>query len=317
METRNQELNKLEESLKSLLRKTVEKQSEKHDKEIQEMKEKQDRDIKGLRALLLNLQPADNVPTSSAMVNPVRAEKELSYLKPIRPKLTKLEFPKFNADHLYDWLFKCKQFFEFDETPGGIKVKIASLHLEGASLQWYQHYMRNKGEENSPNWEEYVTQLDTRFGSELHYDPMAELKDLRQTGSVHNYLIKFEELLNKIDLSDDHILSFFMCGLKEEIKDTIRLFRPANLQEAISLARIQEAAIDNAIRRGKSATKMGSTPLLPTSKKVEYNSTDKNIQNYRNVGPKPFRKLSSGELEEKKKKGLCYYCDEKYTAGHT
>ncbi|XP_039133795.1 uncharacterized protein LOC120270795 [Dioscorea cayenensis subsp. rotundata] len=183
METRNQELKKLEESLKGLVRETVEKQAEKHDKDMQEMREKQDRDINGLQTLLLNLQPGGSEPVSSAVVGPVRTEKELSYLKSIRPKLTKLEFPRFNGDHIYDWLFKCKQFFEFDETPDGIKVKIASLHLEGAALQWHQGYLRRRGGENPPSWGDYVTQLNTRFGNELHYDPMEELKDLRQVGS--------------------------------------------------------------------------------------------------------------------------------------
>lgn len=32
---------------------------------------------------------------------------------------------------------------------------------------------------------------------------------------------------------------------------------------------------------------------------------------------RPFKRLSSGELEEKKrKKRLCYWCDEKFTSGH-
>ncbi|KAH7658118.1 hypothetical protein IHE45_17G065400 [Dioscorea alata] len=130
METKNQELKKLEESLKGLLKEAVEKQSEKHDREMQELKEKQDRDISGLRTLLLNLQPVGNTSAANTAVVPVRTEKELSYIKAIRPKLTKLEFPKFDGDHLHDWLFKCKQLFEFDETLDGIKIKIVSLHLE-------------------------------------------------------------------------------------------------------------------------------------------------------------------------------------------
>lgn len=147
---------------------------------------------------------------------------------------------------------------------------------------------------------------------------MEELKDLRQVGSVHSYLIKFEELLNIIEISDGHILSLFMGGLKGEIKDTIKLLRPANLQEAISLAKIQEAAIENALRRGKSVARVGNVPLLSNSKKpIESTSVENTNRNSKSSGFRPFKKMSSGELEEKRRKGLCYWCDEKYTTGHT
>lgn len=98
--------------------------------------------------------------------------------------------------------------------------------------------MRSKGEGASPSWEKYVAQLNIRFGSDLHHDPIAKLRNPRQTCSVHGYLIKFEELLNRVDLTEDYILSFFLSGLKEEMQDTIRLLKPTSLQQAISLTKL-------------------------------------------------------------------------------
>lgn len=164
MEVINQKMKKLEENLKNLLKETTDKQAEKHERGMQKMKERQERDMTELHTLLLNLQPVGNGTTVNTLVDPARAEKELTYLKSIQPKLIRLEFPKFNGDNL----------------------------LEGATLQWHQHFMRRKGERTSPSWEEYVAQLNVRFGSELHHDPMVELRNLRQTGSVQNYLTKFK-----------------------------------------------------------------------------------------------------------------------------
>lgn len=88
------------------------------------------------------------------------------------------------------------------------------------------------------SWEEYVAALSERFGSKLHHYPMVKLRNLKQQGSVQTYLSKFEELLNRVYLTDDYIVSFFLNWLKDKIQYTVRMFRPASLQQAIGLAKL-------------------------------------------------------------------------------
>nr|CAD1837126.1 unnamed protein product [Ananas comosus var. bracteatus] len=95
-----------------------------------------------------------------------------------------------------------------------------------------------------PSWEEYILALSTRFGSDLFDDPMAELKGLRQIGSVLEYQDKFDALLNRVELSEEYAVSCFISGLKDEIQIPIRMFQPRTLQRALSLAKLQEVAIE-------------------------------------------------------------------------
>ncbi|KAG8390893.1 hypothetical protein BUALT_Bualt01G0130900 [Buddleja alternifolia] len=74
------------------------------------------------------------------------------------------------------------------------RVRLAVVYLEGKALQWHQVFMCTRIDRDMPNWGEYVTALLDRFGSLLFEDPMSELMDLRQTGSVREYLDKFDEL---------------------------------------------------------------------------------------------------------------------------
>ena len=53
-----------------------------------------------------------------------------------------------------------------------------------------------------PCWNEYLIAMRSRFGSLAYEDPMAELKKLKQTGSLKEYLRAFELLLDKAQLSD-------------------------------------------------------------------------------------------------------------------
>lgn len=99
------------------------------------------------------------------------------------------------------------------------------------------------------------------------------------------------------------------------------MFKPHNLQQTIGLATLQERAVENAQKKGKVVQRdPNSLPLLPTPKAITDRSIAEGDKNNsaasNNTTGRSFKKLSSGELEEKRKKGLCYWCDEKYTAGH-
>lgn len=50
-------------------------------------------------------------------------------------RLTKVGFPIFDGSQLRDWLYRCEQFFSLDNTPPELKVRLASIHLEGKALQ--------------------------------------------------------------------------------------------------------------------------------------------------------------------------------------
>ena len=108
---------------------------------------------------------------------------------------TKLEVLRFAGDDVEEWLFKIEQFFVLDRTAKQSKVSIIALYLEGSALHWQKSFIKLKG--HVPCWNECVMAMKSRFGSLAYEDPMAELKKLKQTGSLKEYLRAFELLLDK------------------------------------------------------------------------------------------------------------------------
>ncbi|KAG8391542.1 hypothetical protein BUALT_Bualt01G0198500 [Buddleja alternifolia] len=104
-----------------------------------------------------------------------------------------------------------------DDTPPDAKVKIAAVHLEGKALQWHQIFMKNRLTREVPQWGEYVRALNDRFGALLYEDPMSELVNLKQTESIQDYLDRFDELMNCVDLFEPYAISCFLGGLKSEV----------------------------------------------------------------------------------------------------
>ncbi|GKF41998.1 hypothetical protein Tco_0125340, partial [Tanacetum coccineum] len=94
-------------------------------------------------------------------------------------KLIMIELIKFSGDDVKDWVYRCKQFFKVDGVPDGRKIQLASMHMFDAAL----------------------VEVVKRFGV-LYDDPIVELKNLKQTGSVQHYQEAFEALLNKVDLPE-------------------------------------------------------------------------------------------------------------------
>ncbi|GJW58776.1 disease resistance protein [Tanacetum coccineum] len=194
------------------------------------------------------------------------------------------------------------------------------LHnMKRLALVWYQQYVK-KYPDNTP-WEHFEVEVVKRFGV-LYDDPIVELKNLKQTGSVQTYQEAFEALLNRVDLPELVAVSMFMGGLKPEVGTPMRMFQATTLSESYGLARMQEAT--NTILKPRY-----NTPLLPTPKQstttyaskavttpVKSNSVGQSSGYVtRNGVHKPYR-LTQRELEDKRAKGQCFYCDQKYAPGH-
>nr|GEU89675.1 gypsy/Ty3 retroelement polyprotein [Tanacetum cinerariifolium] len=221
-------------------------------------------------------------------------------------KLIRIEFPKFSGDDVKDWVYRCKQFFKVDGVPDERKIQLASMHRFDASLVWYQQYVK-KYPDNTP-WEHFEVEVVKRFGV-LYDDPIVELKNLKQTGSVQTYQEAFKALLNRVDLPELVVMSIFIGGLKPEVRTLIRMFQATTLSETYGLARMQEAT--NTILKPRY-----NTPLLPTPKQstttyvskvvttpVKSNSVGQNSGYVtRNGVHKPYR-LTQRELEDKRAKG--------------
>lgn len=122
----------------------------------------------------------------------------------------------------------------------------------------------------------------TRCGPNNYLDFFGELSKLQQTGSVEDYQNQFQKLLAKSgSVPQTRQVSLFVSGLQAN--------KPTTLSESIGLARLFEA-------RDKSQVFV----VTPTTTQ----------------GKIPVRQLTTLELQERKKQGLCFHCDEKFRPAH-
>ena len=158
------------------------------------------------------------------------------------------------------------------------------------------------------DWESLVQALHVRFGSNSYNDPMETLKRLRQTSSVAMYKAQFEVLSNRIKgLSLSHKLSCFLSGLKDEIRLLVRMLNPQSLNEAFRLSKIQEEYHLSCKKNSRLQLEQGKPSILGLPKVPSLLDPKSRL---------PIKRISPTQMEERKKQGLCYNCDEKWIPGH-
>lgn len=87
----------------------------------------------------------------------------------IQTRAVRLDFPKFNGEDPSGWVYRADQFFNYHQTNPHHRVLLASFHMEGKALVWFQDIEAAGG---ISSWEGFVRALQTRFGSSPYEDPM-------------------------------------------------------------------------------------------------------------------------------------------------
>lgn len=154
----------------------------------------------------------------------------------------------------------------------------------------------------------FVKALQIRFGPSTYDDPMEALTRLKQTFSITVYKAQFESLSNRLKgLFEKCKLSYFLSGLKDEIRLLARMLSLINLGTIFDLAKIQEEYL----LLSRKPWKVGGGFV---EKKVYEKLGESSVKTQKEVTL--IRKISSIQMDENRRKRLCYHCDDKWGPGN-
>ncbi|GJX75665.1 reverse transcriptase [Tanacetum coccineum] len=234
-------------------------------------------------------------------------------------RLAKVKFPKFNGEDVLGWIFKCDKFFLIDNTLEEEKVKIVSVYLFDKALLWHMQLLKNKGENVS--WNEYKEAITLRFGL-VYDDPMAAIKNAKYDKSAKEYQDTFDNLLSRVEVSEEHAISLYLGGLPTELEMSVRMLRPKTLSDAYCLTTLQEATLEAIKKKSRpfmnqNQGRFGASNASGSNNKQSLLPMPTTNTNWKpKPNTQPSKQLSQKEYEEKRSKNVCFYCDQKYVSGH-
>ncbi|XP_010491426.2 PREDICTED: uncharacterized protein LOC104769009 [Camelina sativa] len=233
-------------------------------------------------------------------------------------RVGKVDYPRFNGEWISEWILKVEDFFSLDFTPGDFKVKMAAIHFDGDAADWHQSLMHSPlGRNVLRDWQAYKLLLQERFEDVLD-DPIAELKQLQETNGIVEYLHRFELIRNRLSLSEEYLMRAYLAGLRLDTQMHIRMFQPQSVRQCLVLGRLYEKAHPHqkGSSGGWSSAKSNSTSLTVKNQGVVKQTNQASGGNTGFQSPKNRKFLSQEEMSERRAKGLCFICDEKYTPEH-
>jgi hypothetical protein len=112
------------------------------------------------------------------------------------------------------------------------------MHLTGAAQLWYARLELSVG---TPSWRRFAQLVQQGFGPPMTDSPVSEVMLLHRTGSVEDYTDQFLAFACcNADLTEQQLVYIYTAGLVNPLKTDVALRRPANLDDAIMLARAYE-----------------------------------------------------------------------------
>ena len=213
------------------------------------------------------------------------------------------------------WIYKSEQYFEYNNGSPIQRVSLASFHLEGIALQWHRWMTKFQG---PLTWEEFTKAILRHFGQIDIEDPFEALSRLRQTAIVVAYQEEFDKLSHQVDgLPETLLISCFIAGLRDDIRLDVTIKHPTTLSDTIGVTRLIEER--NQLQK-KVTHPYRIQPTRATSKTNMSNIVGvlgPSLNLRQNMNPTSnVRRISTLEARERREKGLCYYCDEKFILGH-
>jgi hypothetical protein len=132
-----------------------------------------------------------------------------------QPKSLQLDFPRFDSKDPYGWCYKATQFFEYYAMADQQKFNLATFHMEGKALIWFQELPSTN---KLDSWIEFLKAIRIRFGKGSYDDRMETLSKLQQIGELEKYKSQFEVLANRVhDFPEHHKLSCFLGVLRQKL----------------------------------------------------------------------------------------------------
>lgn len=216
------------------------------------------------------------------------------------------EIPHFDGEDPHAWLRKCERYFQYNRiTDPQQKLEEAVLHLTGKAESWFFSYHVSKG---IVRWADFATEICNRFqwASNSKLNLIGEFKNIEQKGTVEKYLEEFEELkawvlIRNPTIPEEFFLEFFIEGLKEEIRHSVKMLDPYSFSKVVEKARHQENLLESLSKDKFKRNRGVSTGLVNQNSRFTNNSMG-------NQANKVF--------ESRRAQWLCYKYGDKYVPCH-
>ncbi|KAA0062661.1 Transposon Ty3-I Gag-Pol polyprotein [Cucumis melo var. makuwa] len=204
-----------------------------------------------------------------------------------RSKFKKVEMPVFSGEDPDSWLFQAERYFQIHKLIESEKMLVSTISFDGPALNWYRS---QEERDKFLSWANLKERLLIRFRSSRDGTLLGKFLRIKQETTVEEYRNLFDKLVAPLsEVQEDVVEDTFMNGLLPWIRAEVAFCHPKGLSEMMQVAQLVE---NREIIRNEA--KLNNTFGVKNSS--QSSAVNKNAA--------------------RKEKGLCFRCNEKYSADH-
>ncbi|KAA0038303.1 transposon Tf2-1 polyprotein isoform X1 [Cucumis melo var. makuwa] len=246
-----------------------------------------------------------------------------------RNKFKKIEMPVFTGEDPDSWL--PERYFQIHKLTESEKMLVSTVSFDGPTLNWY---ISQEERDKFTNWSNMKERLLVRFQSNKDGTLCGQFLRIKQESTVEEYINLFDKMVAPLyDLPERVVEDTFMNGLLPWVRSEVVFCRPKGLAEMMEVAQMvenREIVRIEAKLSGYSGGKL-TGQISGNGKTVSGGVAGESKGNtsfpirtitLRSSGPNEnrregtYKRLPDAEFQARKEKGLCFRCNEKYSADH-
>ncbi|KAI5437315.1 hypothetical protein KIW84_023432 [Lathyrus oleraceus] len=245
----------------------------------------------------------------------------------------KVELPLFDVDDPVGWVTKAETFLEVQGSSGEVKVRLAKLSMEGATIHWFN--LLRETEDNLTR-SKLKRSLIERYGGRKSDNPFEELKDLQQTGDVEGTFnprtcVEAMKIARDVETELRGSLVRRSGGTRQWKGGRESHYGPGGVGENGSGSNLNGGSgLGLQPKLGQYKSNYGSTYTNGGPTKTAQSNINSNPNSSRGMGRpgqnaetrsnlsknRGIRHLPYSELMDRKAKGLCFRCGERFHPLH-
>lgn len=188
--------------------------------------------IHQLESLVLHLQQSASSSSTSSINSNTSNDNTVHHVKPSKPSTFSGEIGR--SAQL--WLLELEFFFTAAGVDNNHRTAFAAAMLKDEALSWLAS--TNITDPHSVPWNDFKSAFLARFNPvTTSIQSRAELLQLKQSGSINQYINTFQSILHRVtDMSETDKIFFFIRGASSSLRAEIVKRAPKTLQDAINTA---------------------------------------------------------------------------------
>ncbi|KAL1550842.1 hypothetical protein AAHA92_18755 [Salvia divinorum] len=233
-----------------------------------------------------------------------------------------MDKPRFDGTDVHNWISRVQYYFDHIMLPDEHRLHYVVMLFDAPVAEWIFNY---RDSNPMARWHSFLEDVRRRFDPNCFENYLGLISKLCQTGSLSEYNTTFEKMRSRIsNIPESTFLPIYVAGLQQSVRNQVKHHHPTSVAKAMALAVDYDSCIEKPTsnqgfqRRNwvprEHRQPLGQSTTMPNTGPQSGRPIHAKGPEYSKL---PVIRLTAAERADRTRRGVCWYCEEKWAPSHT